>query len=41
MVVREQTTTDVNIGEKVAKDDVCACVLRIFFFDRTTVQIDF
>ena len=29
--VREQTTTDVNIGEKVAKDGVHACVLRIFF----------
>ena len=29
--VREQTTTDVNVGKKVVKDDVHACVLRIFF----------
>ena len=31
-VVREQTTTDVNIGQKVAKDGVHVCVLRFFLF---------
>ena len=37
-VVREQTTTDVNIEKKGAKDGVHACVLRIFFFGELFVS---